>query len=335
MRILADQNIAHLDALDLPIIAVDASQITPDTLGNVQPDALWVRSVTRVDKALFAHHMPQFVATATIGQEHIDRAFLDKAGIGFADAKGSSKTAVAQYVLACLWRALADGCLSMPFCLGIAGFGNIGQETARLARSAFGDAVEIVAYDPFLPSVAPLGPKQALLQCDALTLHMPLTKDTKHPTLHWLTAQFLTQLSPRTMVINTGRGGLIHPTVLQEDLLHTKRPYALDVFYNEPHIDHAIAPHLYIGTCHIAGYGRMGKTLGTQMVYNAHQAHFGNKRRDLTHLLPKRPRLKEVLADPLEYYDPLKDKARIGLANDAAAFYALRTQYPLRLEWQL
>src|SRR5439155_836335 len=65
-------------------------------------DLLLVRSVTPVNAALLDNSRVKFVATATIGTDHVDQSFLLERGIGFASAEGSNANSVAEYVVAAL-----------------------------------------------------------------------------------------------------------------------------------------------------------------------------------------------------------------------------------------
>lgn len=66
-------------------------------------DILLVRSVSRVDATLLRDTPVQFVGTATIGFEHIDRDYLAQRGIRFAYAPGSNAESAAEYVLSALF----------------------------------------------------------------------------------------------------------------------------------------------------------------------------------------------------------------------------------------
>jgi erythronate-4-phosphate dehydrogenase len=108
-------------------------------------DALIVRSVTRVDRALLDATNVRFVGTATIGTDHLDLGYLRRAGIAVADAAGSNSRSVAEYVIASLLELRARGLASFDEPLGIVGLGRIGSLVASLARAL---GVQVVAYDP-------------------------------------------------------------------------------------------------------------------------------------------------------------------------------------------
>ena len=65
-------------------------------------ELLLVRSITKVDRALLDGSAVRFVATATIGEDHIDKAYLAERDIAFSSAPGSNADSVRQYVTAAL-----------------------------------------------------------------------------------------------------------------------------------------------------------------------------------------------------------------------------------------
>jgi erythronate-4-phosphate dehydrogenase len=95
-------------------------------------DALLVRSVTQVNEELLEGTPVKFVATATSGFDHIDRAYLQDRGIGFAHAPGSNANSVVEYVLTAI--AAVDDHLEKLLSggrVGIVGYGHIGRLLRR------------------------------------------------------------------------------------------------------------------------------------------------------------------------------------------------------------
>ena len=91
MKIVADANIPFVKDCFSSIGEVEVfggGEITPKVVCNA--DVLLVRSVTKVNRDLLAGSDVRFVATATIGTEHIDIDYLDSRDIGFALAPGST-----------------------------------------------------------------------------------------------------------------------------------------------------------------------------------------------------------------------------------------------------
>jgi D-3-phosphoglycerate dehydrogenase/(S)-sulfolactate dehydrogenase len=138
--------------------------------------------------------------------------------------------------------------------LGVIGTGNIGALVVQRAK-AFG--MKVVAYDPFLTeeAAAKLGVELLSLpeifrRSDAITLHVPLTEQTRN----MVGAAQIAQMKPGGLLINCARGGLVDEKALAEALrAHRLGGAALDVFETEPppadhpllHCDNFIAtPHL-------------------------------------------------------------------------------------------
>jgi phosphoglycerate dehydrogenase-like enzyme len=119
--------------------------------------------------------------------------------------------------------------------LGIAGLGRIGKAVA-LRGKAFG--MRLLAYEPY-PDQAfvaahkiELVPFERLLaESDFLTLHLPMTAQSKH----LINRRTLAQMKPSAFLINTARGGLVNEADLLEALRSGRLAGAgLDVFEEEP-----------------------------------------------------------------------------------------------------
>ena len=103
MKIVADENIPFVKECFTSIGDVQTlsgRKITPDAIADA--DILLVRSITPVNEKLLANSKVKFVATATIGFEHVDVDYLNKRGLGFASAPGSNANSVADYIVAAL-----------------------------------------------------------------------------------------------------------------------------------------------------------------------------------------------------------------------------------------
>ena len=120
--------------------------------------------------------------------------------------------------------------------LAVIGMGRIGSEFAKRAR-AFN--MKIVAYDPFLTQgrademkvTLAATPEEALTGADVVTLHVPMTPETKH----LLNADRLALMNPGALVINCARGGLIDEEALKAAIESGHiAGCGLDVFEEEP-----------------------------------------------------------------------------------------------------
>lgn len=245
-------------------------------------DALIVRSVTKVDEALLGGTRIRFVATATIGTDHVDLPYLAKAGIGFASAPGSNANSVGDYVTAA-WMELEQRGLWSPAgkTLGIIGYGNVGRRVAVKAEAL---GMKVLKCDPPLAESAAAEGKDAsgftaledlLERSDAVTLHVPLVKSGRHPTFRMADASFFARLTRPILFMNTCRGETVH----EPDLLAARESgkvarMVLDVFAGEPRIDPVLAGKADLVTPHIAGYSVEGKVGGTFQVAEAFRNFF-------------------------------------------------------------
>ena len=277
MKIIADQNIpfvekcvAHLGQVEL----YHGRKITPEIVANA--DALLVRSITRVDEKLLAASSVKFVATATIGFEHIDRDYLARRGIGFASAPGSNANSVAEYIVAALLAVGKKHKLTLAGkSIGIVGVGNVGS---RVARKCAALGMKVVLNDP--PLARQTGdskyrPLDEILACDFVTMHTPLTKEGQDKTYHLADASFFSRIKKGAFFFNTSRGGVMDTAALKQAMQSKHLAgVVLDVWENEPNIDPELLAKVDLSTPHIAGYSFDGKVAGLIMIYEALCEHF-------------------------------------------------------------
>ena len=116
---------------------------------------------------------------------------------------------------------------------GIIGLGNIGQRVAAIAH-AFG--MRVYAYtsksEDQLPSyVEKKSMDEILSECDVISLHCPLTPDTRH----LINSQTLQMMKPSAILINTGRGPLVDDQAVAEALAEGRlAAFCADVLTEEP-----------------------------------------------------------------------------------------------------
>lgn len=354
MKIVADANIPLLAEAFGPlgeVVALPADRITPDVLRDA--DALLVRSVTRVNEALLAASAVQFVATATIGFDHVDLGYLASRGIALASAQGSNARSVAEYVLAALAVLAKRGGYPMTQqVLGIVGCGNVG---GRLARMAEAIGMKVLRNDPPLarqtgdPRYVPL---DALADADVVTFHVPLERGGPDPTYHMINEALLARLKRGATLINTSRGAVAETAALKAAIADGRLGRViLDVWEKEPNIDVELLGRVDLATPHIAGYSYDGKVNGTRMVLEALCRHFGLRREwDPSPLMPPpaNPRVSlpaSISIDEAMYasshaaYDVEVDDRRLrAIASEPAEkraklFDGLRRNYPVRREF--
>lgn len=339
VKIIADPNIPRVQEWFAPhgdVVLVPGRQMTRELVRDA--DVLLVRSVTPVNRALLEGSRVQFVATATIGTDHVDTTYLAERGIGFASAAGSNANSVAEYVVAALleWSHRAGRQLA-GLTLGVVGVGNVGSRVVRYATAL---GMRVLPNDPprqqreFLPDFVSL--KTVLGEADIVTLHVPLQDDTRY-LLHAGNLD-------RFVVINTARGAVVDNGALLTALRRGRIPAAvLDVWENEPHLNRELLAAVMLGTPHIAGYSHEGKLAGTQMVYEAFCRHFGLPASVAVGEREPTGSVLELEAVPGEsteaqlrrlvraFYDIAADDA--ALRHDPGQFDALRARYPVRHEF--
>lgn len=271
MKTLADENIPLVRELFSrfgPVETCPGRSLTSPCLRDV--DILLVRSVTPVNRHLLQDSPVQFVGTATIGHDHIDRSWLQDRGIGFASAPGSNANAVAEYVLAAMLETAA--CCGFEIetrRVGIIGNGHIGS---LLRQKLTGLGVECLVNDPPLSDrgVTGLCSLQEACQADIISFHVPLTSSGPYPTRHMADRAFFRALRPGTVLINTSRGSVCDGQALATVLGDRDDVQViLDVWEGEPHIDRDLLSRVLFGTPHIAGYSMEGKHAGAHMLYRA------------------------------------------------------------------
>ncbi len=244
--------------------------------------ALIVRNRTQVDEALLAAAPAlRVVGRLGVGLDNIDTTACLARGIEVIPATGANAQAVAEYVIGVAmlllrtaylstdrvadgsWprAALGDGREIAGKTLGLVGFGGIGRLTAGLGRAL---RMNVIGFDPQLPSSSPDWAAneatsrsfvQVLAEADVVSLHVPLTTDTRN----LLDADRIARMKPDAILVNTARGGVVDETAVAAALRAGRLGgAALDVFDREPlpaGSPLAGCPRLVL-TPHIAGVTR-------------------------------------------------------------------------------
>jgi len=351
VKIIADENIPFVkecfsSAGD--VTTVHGRKISKDIL--IDADALLVRSITKVNKDLLEGTNVKFVATATIGFEHIDIDYLKSKNIGFASAPGSNANSVAEYVTSALLNLAEKYHFDISKkSIGIVGVGNVGSRVEKKAKAL---GMKVVLNDPPLKRQTgdeKYRPLNEILDCDIITLHTPLTKDGNDKTYHLADENFFAAMKDGAIFFNTCRGG-VHETAALKKAIATKKLSAcvLDVWEKEPEIDIELLNMVDFGTPHIAGYSYDGKIIGMIMIYNAFCGFFRIQAKHTAEdFLPPAQIPGIVIKNersPLLFavntlYDISKDDANLRLMKNEPAdrrgayFDALRKRYPVRREF--
>jgi len=217
--------------------------------------ALLVRSETRVTADLLEKATAlKVIGRAGIGVDTIDVAAATRRGIAVLNAPGANTVSAAEHTLALLlglvrhiptaaasmregkWdRKAFEGRELRRKTLGIVGLGRIGAHLSQIAR-AFG--MQVIGHDPFLSEkraaelhVELLPLDELLPRADVLTLHLPLTDETRNV----IDRRRLGLLKPTAVLVNAARGGLVDEEALVDALENgTIAGAAIDVFSKEP-----------------------------------------------------------------------------------------------------
>lgn len=217
---------------------------------------LVVRSQTKVNAAVIdAAKQLRVIGRAGVGVDNVDVDAATRRGIIVMNTPGGNTISTAEHAFTLMvsvarqipaadasmkagkWdRKSFEGVELYNKTLAILGMGRIGTEVARRAM-AFG--MRVLAYDPYLSASRARSLQVELLdqldeilpQADFITLHMPLTAETKDMLDH----ARLARVKKGVRIINCARGGLVNEAALAEALRSGHVAAAgLDVFEHEP-----------------------------------------------------------------------------------------------------
>ncbi|OGX29799.1 MAG: phosphoglycerate dehydrogenase [Omnitrophica WOR_2 bacterium RIFCSPLOWO2_12_FULL_51_24] len=227
-------------------------------------DALVVRSSTKVTKDIIdAATKLKVIGRAGVGLDNVDAEAASKRGIIVMNTPAGNTISTCEHT----WSLMLSMSRNVPNAnaslkegkwdrnrymgvelygktLGIIGLGRIGTEVARRAM-AFG--MKVIACDPYLTvekanelGIELVEVQDVIKQADYITVHTPLTNDTKH----MIGDKEFEQMKPGVRIVNCARGGIIDEAALIRALDSGKvAGAALDVYENEPPKDFAIFKH--------------------------------------------------------------------------------------------
>jgi erythronate-4-phosphate dehydrogenase len=279
IKVVADNRIPFLEgALEkyARVTYLPAREICPPQVRDA--DALIVRTRTRCDERLLSGSAVKFIATATIGYDHIDTVYCRDKGIAWTNAAGCNSGSVKQYVASALARIVAQsGKKFGDLTLGIIGVGHVGSKVDRLARLL---GMKVLLNDPPRERNEGSGPfvdLSTLLEgSDIVTMHVPLNLTGSDRTFHLAGGDFFSRIRRGGWLINTSRGEVADTVEMKKALESGHLAGAvLDVWENEPAIDSGLLSMVTIGTPHIAGYSLDGKANGTAWSVRAVSDFFG------------------------------------------------------------
>ena len=265
MLIIADKYIPFLRGILEPyadVIYLEPEEITPAMVADA--DALLVRTRTKCNAALLDGSKVRFVATATIGFDHIDTRYCEAHNIFWTNSPGCNAQGVCDYVEEALNLTPDPSPKSRGECtLGIVGVGHVGSLVAGMAEKR---GYRVLLNDP--PKGIGVSLEQIAEEADIITFHTPLKKDGDFPTWHICNAEFLSKCKPDAVIINAARGGVIdEEAALKKE--NDGKTFVIDTWEGEPRLNKAMLDRAKIASYHIAGYTLQGKINATNMCLHA------------------------------------------------------------------
>ncbi len=346
--IVADRNIPFLREALEPYANMHyfpANQITREVVATA--DALVIRTRTKCNAALLEGTPVKFIATATIGHDHIDKVFCKQAGISWRNAPGCNASSVMQYIACALANiALHDNKRFNELCLGVIGAGNVGRKVVELAH-IFG--MKVLINDPPRERLEGRGAftdlPTLLEKADIVSMNMPLNHEEPDKSFHMANNVFFDKMKTNAWFINTARGEVTQSEALVNALKNGKlRGAIIDVWENEPHIDKELLRLAYIATPHIAGYSQDGKANGTALSVQAISRFFklgidnwfpkciSAPQNPVIHLNDQNKTKEEIVHQIVTHtYDIHTDSCLLN--NAPENFEAFRNNYPPRREF--
>jgi D-3-phosphoglycerate dehydrogenase len=256
-------------------VDVDGDSDLAATIGGY--DAIVIRSATKLTADVLERAgRLKVIGRAGVGVDNVDVQAATRRGIVVANAPESTVVSAAEHTIGLLvalarnipqahaalrqgrWERSRWGGIELAGkTLGVLGFGRIGQQ---VARRAVGLGMRVVAHDPFVARerFRELGAERAesadevLAASDFLTLHLPLTPETRGSIGH----DAIGRMRPGVRLVNAARGELVDEEALLEALRSGRvAAAALDVFGAEPYsgplleLDNVVVtPHLAAST---------------------------------------------------------------------------------------
>jgi len=279
MRGVVDSDIPFINGVlekYADVVYLEGRAITRADLSSA--DALIVRTRTKCDRSLLEGTSVRFVASATIGYDHIDTAYCESQNIYWTNAPGCNSSSVQQYISAALLEVAKRLHLRLSDkTIGIVGVGNVGRKVAKICTAL---GMDVLLNDP--PRERREGGSSfvsldAIIdRADIITLHVPLNYKGEDKTFHLMEEKLLSRLRKGQVLFNTSRGEVVETEALKTARKERKlAACVLDVWESEPNVDLELLDLVEIGTPHVAGYSADGKANGTAMSVRALSRFFG------------------------------------------------------------
>ena len=347
--IIVDDKIPYIKGALEPfaeVIYLPGEELTPSIVRDA--DALITRTRTICSADLLEGSAVKFIASATIGFNHIDAAYCRRQRIAWTNAPGCNAGSVKQYLASALFSyALKKRVKLRDLTVGIVGVGNVGRKVADFCHAI---GMQVLLNDPPRQRAEGSGNFTDLTriqeQADIITLHVPLQSAGEFATHHMVNDSFLKDLEKSPLLVNTCRGEVFDSGAVKNALdSGSISGLIIDCWENEPEIDLELLEKADFGTAHIAGYSRDGKAIGTMMSIRSVSRFFKLgiddwqptgielPGRALIQLDGHKKDEESILAEAvLATYDILAEDKRLRAAAPGS-FERLRGEYPVRREF--
>ena len=272
IKIVADDKIPFLQGVLEPFADVEyypGKDITKEKILNA--DAMIIRTRTKCNADLLEGTNVKFIATATIGIDHIDTEYCDSKNIKWVNAPGCNSSSVMQYVTSALLTIAEDEKFKLSDkTIGIIGVGNVGSKIQKVAKIL---GMRILLNDPPRERIEGGNQfcdlKKIKEEADIITFHVPLIREGEDKTFHLAAESFFNELNKKAIIINSSRGEVVKTFAIKNAVKNNLvSDVVIDVWENEPEIDLELLKLVTIGTPHIAGYSADGKANGTAVSVN-------------------------------------------------------------------
>ena len=323
MKVIIDNKIPYInEAIERiadEVVYLPGSGFTKEEVKDA--DALIVRTRTLCNRELLEGSKVKFIATATIGYDHIDTEYCREAGITWANCPGCNAGSVEQYVCSALQLLNTKKGLDLKNAtLGVIGVGHVGSRVVRMAKAL---GMRVLQNDPPRADRGEDGFVDLATiahECDVITFHTPLNRAGKYGTFHLADEHFFGELSRTPYVINSSRGEVVDTEALLAALSEGRvKDAVIDTWENEPDINRELLGVAFLATPHIAGYSADGKANATRMSLEALCRYFGIEA-DFQILPQEGP----------DDYDPTRDSDWLKGAPEKFEWF--RGNYPVRRE---
>lgn len=323
MKVIVDNKIPYIkEAINRiadEVVFLPGADFTKEAVKDA--DALIVRTRTRCNRELLEGTQVKFIATATIGYDHIDTEYCREAGITWTNCPGCNAGSVEQYVRSVLGLLQRKKGLDLKNAtIGVVGVGHVGSRVARTAKLL---GMRVLLNDPPRADKGETGFVDLATiarECDVITFHTPLIQEGIYRTYHLIDKDFLFSLKRAPYLINSSRGEVVDTASLLASLAAGKvKDVVIDTWENEPRISRDLLEAAFLATPHIAGYSADGKANATRMSLEALCRFFGMEV-EFEITPPEGP----------SDYDPTRDSE--WLKADPEKFEWFRGNYPIRRE---